>query len=495
MTTGDGARDEEEDEMLAQRRVRLLSSATAMTSGERYKSAKRRVSIEDLPMEVLQDVFARCVERSGSAIPTTPRLASVSRTFRDAINSAPEMFWVDIDMSSGFCAPTDAKIKTMCSTGRWRGARSVDFSGCGKLTDTTLRVIAAECPHISELKFSGGKFTKAGLEQLARRGGFQSITMDLTNPKLTPSDALFVLRAFIVHSSDTLERVSCGRTAPYSPAERRAFTNASTQLFNDLKKCANLKILDFTNCGEDVRFPLYELQRYCPHVEELRLNYFGGDPGWTIVGHAPVDFEDTCWRKLRVCEVAVAMETTSVGYRLGRSNINDAGLISILYGSIETLEVLDVTGCSNLGNWSSVVWDTLPTNLIELRCARTPLASDEAVRHVLAHLCPSLQHLELSCVAAAATHVTDDAFTPHFAPGSGPPLALQTLRLAGSAVSERALRVLCDARFPHLRAIDLSACRALSRTIRRIAVDAFPRDNIRALQRALVVVVHTREQR
>ena len=379
----------------------------------------------------------------------------------------------------------------MCATGAWRSARSINFSGCGKLTDATLRVIGAECPGVRDLTFSGGKFTKAGLEHLARRGGFRSIAMDLTNPKLTPSDALLALRAFIVHSSDMLERVSCGRDAPYSPSERRAFTNASTQLFNDLKRCANLKVMDFTNCGEDVRFPLYDLQRLCPHVEELRLNYFGGDPGWSIVGHAPVDFEDTCWRKLRVCEVAVAMETTSVGYRLGRSNIDDAGLIAILYGSIETIQVLDVTGCSHLGNWSSVIWDTLPNNLVELRCARTPLAGDRAVHHVLAHLCPALEHLELSCVGAAATHVTDDAFAL-FAPGTGPPLALQTLGVAGSAVTERALRTLVSsapgARFPRLRFIDVTACRALSRTVRRVATDGASvaaRDNVRALDRAL----------
>ena len=464
-----------EEETLGARRRRLRARSTS------------KASIVDLPMEVVQDVLARAVARSPSGAIAAARLARVSTLFRDAIYRDPELFWIDIDMSSRSCAPTDARVKAMCERGTWKAARFINFAGCEKLTDEALRAVALGCPNLRDVVFSGGKFTKAGLEEFARRGGFRSVTLDLTSKALKPSDALVVLRAFIAHSHETLEKLSCGREAPYSPAERRAFSLASTQLFNGVKKCTNLKVLDFTNCGEDVRFPLYDIQRHCPHVEELKLNCFGGDPGWTIAGQAPPDFEDTCWRKLRVCEVAVAMETTSVGYRLGNSNVDDAALISILYGSIETIEVLDVTGCSHLGHWGAVVWDKLPINLKRLRCARTPLACDDAVRHILAHLCPALEDLEVSCIGAAAAQITDDAFLA-FAPGTGPPLALRTLHVAGSGVTAKALRALCAscalARFPRLRAVDLSACRSLSRAVRRVAVDLFPNDNVRALERA-----------
>jgi hypothetical protein len=101
----------------------------------------------------------------------------------------------------------------------------------------------------------------------------------------------------------------------------------------------------------------------------------------------------------------------------------------------------------------------------------------------------ALEELELASVGANAQHITDEAFTP-FTPGSGPPLALTTLRIPGSAVSEASVRLLCDdvaadARFPRLRSLDLASCRALPRDIRRVALETFPRPNVDHLRRAL----------
>ena len=37
------------------------------------------------------------------------------------------------------------------------------------------------------------------------------------------------------------------------------------------------------------------------------------------------------------------------GTSIGHSNVDDGVLVSMLYGSIETIEELDITGCTHLG--------------------------------------------------------------------------------------------------------------------------------------------------
>ena len=177
------------------------------------------------------------------------------------------------------------------------------------------------------------------------------------------------------------------------------------------------------------------------------------------------------------------METTSVGHRYGHSNVDDGVLVSMLYGSIETIEELDITGCTHLGDWRDVVWDRMPFQLKILRCARTPLASDDgAVVHVLTQLCPSLETLELGCVGANASSLTDAAFAPILA-HIGPDLPLRVLRVPGSGLSASVARALTSgarSRFPDLRALDLASCRGLPRDVRRVSLATFPRENVRA---------------
>ena len=301
------------------------------------------------------------MERAAS---TACALTRVSKTFRAAVESAPEMFFEDVDLSHGVCAPTDARMRACAKRGVFKRTRRLNLSGCVRLTDATLRTLAETCESLEDVTLSGGSFTKDGIFAFIDAvRGLKAIHVDTSAPKMTPTDALGALQRFVERNAETLEKISCGREAPYAPAERRAFTKASNRLFDAIKKCTGLRVLNLTNCGEDVRFPLFELQRACPHLSELRLNHMGGEPGWRVVGRADDDFEDTCWRHLRVLEVAVSMETTSVGHRYGHSNVDDGVLVSMLYGSIETIEELDITGCTHLGDWRDVVWDRMPFQL------------------------------------------------------------------------------------------------------------------------------------
>ena len=392
-----------------ERAMQALRATTTAREDARYA----RTTLDSLPMEIVQEILARRVRDDGARGTTTAAaLRCVSRTFRDAIEREPAMFYEEFDISYGFCAATDARMRAYAKKNVFGGVRRLNLSGCGKLTDATLRLLGESCESLESVVFSGGSFTKSAMIAFAeQRPGLAAIKIDLSSPKMTPADVLEVFEYFIARNCDTLRSVSCGREAPYSPHERRAFSTRAVRLFETIRRCGELRSLDLTNCGEDVRFPLFSMQRALPHLQELKLNHFGGESGWRIVGDIGEDFEHTCWKDLRVLEIAVSMETTSVGHRYGNSNVNDETMISMLYGSIESIEILDLTGCTHIGDWRNLVWDRLPTRLKTLRCARTPISSDDgAVAHILAHLCPALEVLELADVGANARFVTDAAF-------------------------------------------------------------------------------------
>ena len=469
-----------------ERAMQALRATTTAREDARYA----RTTLDSLPMEIVQEILARRVRDDGARGTTTAAaLRCVSRTFRDAIEREPAMFYEEFDISYGFCAATDARMRAYAKKNVFGGVRRLNLSGCGKLTDATLRLLGESCESLESVVFSGGSFTKSAMIAFAeQRPGLAAIKIDLSSPKMTPADVLEVFEYFIARNCDTLRSVSCGREAPYSPHERRAFSTRAVRLFETIRRCGELRSLDLTNCGEDVRFPLFSMQRALPHLQELKLNHFGGESGWRIVGDIGEDFEHTCWKDLRVLEIAVSMETTSVGHRYGNSNVNDETMISMLYGSIESIEILDLTGCTHIGDWRNLVWDRLPTRLKTLRCARTPISSDDgAVAHILAHLCPALEVLELADVGANARFVTDAAFEQLFA-HDGPDFPLRVLRVPGSGVTASTIKHLVSGRhgrFPNLRTIDLASCRSLPRELRRISLDTFPRDNVSALRRAL----------
>ena len=458
-------------------------------------SSSTTASLEAVSDDVLREILILAVrngKEGGRGASVAAALTCVSRSFRRIVEGSYEEFYERVDLSHGFCAPTDARVRAWAKRGVFKGTKELNLAGCHKLTDATLKTIGASCEALECLTLSGGSFSKDAFEILCGSAlseppvlrKLRSFTFDITTPKMTPKQAMGEISRLIHKYRDMLEEIRIGREAPYSPAERRAFSQGAGSFFERVTECTQLRKLDLTNCGEDVRFPLFDLQRSCPLLEELKLNGFGGDAGWHVSGRIEDDFDETCFQSLRVLDVAVSMETTSIGHRYGNSNVNDETLLLFLYGSIETIETLDITGCTQLGDWRNVVWDRLPLALRTFKCARTRLSSDDAaVSHILSQLCPSLEVLELGCVGANATSVTDAAFTEilHL---DGPTLPLRVLRAPGSALTTETLRAIVapESRFKNLHAIDLAACRSLPLEIRRISLDTFPLENIRAVR-------------
>ena len=66
----------------------------------------------DVPDDAPEDDARRSTHRTG-AIPLVPKLASTCRAFRDVLRERPESVWRVVDLSYGWCRPSDAVIRRL----------------------------------------------------------------------------------------------------------------------------------------------------------------------------------------------------------------------------------------------------------------------------------------------------------------------------------------------------------------------------------------------
>ena len=155
----------------------------------------------------------------------------------------------------------------MCAHGRedagvrqawvFKRTRRLNLSGCVRLTDATLRTLAETCESLEDVTLSGGSFTKDGMFafiDVVR--GLKAIHVDTSAPKMTPTDALGACSASSSETRKRWKRSVVGERRR-TPRPSDALTKASNRLFDAIKKCTGLRVLNLTNCGEDVRFPLF----------------------------------------------------------------------------------------------------------------------------------------------------------------------------------------------------------------------------------------------
>lgn len=129
------------------------------------------------------------------------------------------------------------------------------------------------------------------------------------------------------------------------------------------------------------------------------------------MGDIGEDFEYMCWKDLRVFEIAVFMETTSVGYRYGNLNVNDEMMIFMLYGLIESIEIFDFMGCMYIGDWCNFVWDCLSTRFKTFRCARISIFFDDGVVvYIFVYFCFVFEVFEFVDVGVNVRFVIDVVF-------------------------------------------------------------------------------------
>ncbi len=90
----------------------------------RVERSAKDASFESLPVEVVREILVRRArDDARGAASTACALTRVSKTFRAAVESAPEMFFEDVDLSHGVCAPTDARMRACAKRGVFKRTR------------------------------------------------------------------------------------------------------------------------------------------------------------------------------------------------------------------------------------------------------------------------------------------------------------------------------------------------------------------------------------
>jgi F-box/leucine-rich repeat protein 6 len=161
----------------------------------------------DLPHDVIRAILRQACREN--ALPTAAYASCVSRAWRVAIRSEPDV-WRNVDLSYGWCKPTDEVVAYFCGQGitfaaegsskkelnsrnnpdpppvalnppPWRAVQSLNLQSCNKLTDDSLRCIASCCPLLRHLDLSdcGRKcFTGEALVHVAACCPLDSVVVD-----------------------------------------------------------------------------------------------------------------------------------------------------------------------------------------------------------------------------------------------------------------------------------------------------------------------------
>ena len=546
------------DESLADRRARLMRARATDRRAQVRALTRAGADWAALPSDILVAIFSRAAasplddddrprwfdrgstgrsSRGGSilldgtrarlgAVPLIPTVARVCRGWREAVRADPAPLWRHVDVSFGWCRPTDGLVKKHCRAGTWRLLTHLNIADCTKLTDAAIEALAAGCPNLTHLDASGVTNNVSG-EALARLGDrVEALRLDRLCPRSFGSTSKIVAGVL----TPKLRHLSLAGIVGLN-SQAVAAVAAS---------CRRLTTLDLTGSGGrlgHVVLPWVTLMRECRDLRVLMLNGLGGDAGWKpkpVVGSAndPVtefdkaarlwnaqqrvaagsaasdggssgaaypsrfNSDDYCqnvgWPELRVLHVGVLFTADSGGYRVGVSSVCGQLLRRLLWHSRRLTE-LDITGCSKIPVHAvdEVLGDG-GAELEILRAAKTDLASDAALTDVV---CPrfgaSLRELELGSAVAHASAVSNSGLEAIERHCTG----LEALGLAGASISDEGLGRVIQAlgrsqpgggveetgegasrptQGRGLSMVDVSGCRGLERATRQAALDGTP---------------------
>jgi len=284
---------DQREESLAARRQRLLKAQSHARDDQVKRMARAGADWADLPHEILVAIFAAAaslaldghaaedaasseqrqevewedVPRVG-AVPLIPRVTRVCRSWRDATRSDPAALWQRVDISSGWCRPTDHIISRYCKGGAWAALTHINMADCTKLTDVSVRALAAGCPRLTCLDARGiGPNSNISGDALHTFDGrLTHVTLDRLRPKLKRDVATIVASV----ASPALRYLSMADVP-----------RLTTQVVLSVaQQCAALTTLDLSRSASlnvQIILPWVALMRGCPGLRELRMTGFGGD--------------------------------------------------------------------------------------------------------------------------------------------------------------------------------------------------------------------------
>jgi len=111
-----------------------------------------RPSLLTLPGDIQLRILRHAT--SEKALPLIPYLSRSCRGLHAATRHEPTLY-VNIDLSYGWCRPSDAIVTREAP--RWSNATSVSIEGCATLSDAAVISIAKHCPRLRSIHLGGTK--------------------------------------------------------------------------------------------------------------------------------------------------------------------------------------------------------------------------------------------------------------------------------------------------------------------------------------------------
>lgn len=181
------------EESLAARRKRLLREEANARRCQGRGLTRVGANWAYLPHEILLKIFTVAAEspdptssspaRVVGALPLIPRVTRVCRGWRDAVRADPAPLWRHVDISYGWCRPTDKIIAKYCKDETWASLEHLNMADCSKLTDVSIRALAEKCPRLASLDASGAgsNISAESLRTLADR--LVAVRLDRLRPR------------------------------------------------------------------------------------------------------------------------------------------------------------------------------------------------------------------------------------------------------------------------------------------------------------------------
>ncbi|XP_063373075.1 uncharacterized protein LOC134661086 [Cydia amplana] len=406
-----------------------------------------------MPEEILVKIFEYIVASQGT-LPSVIKLGKVCKLWH-AVSLRPEL-WKQVDLAqyTSETHKTDYRLVSLLEN-RLSHCQSLNIAQW-KVCNVSwvLACLVEYCPNLAELSVAGwSRLTPEQLYDLAQGlPKLQRMDLSLTSETGGSSTCL---------SAGSMARLaaSFGERFTHLTLANNKFTALPQILSSIAAHCPNLEVLDISGAratSHPAAVPLEALQKGCP-----KMRVFSAANSQLVLASATKSQQMECvgWTMLE--ELSIAAEAATERLGVGEYRLGDEALARLVRDATR-LRLLDLRGLHRLSDSGLVrvpAWDLQHLFLGGCNVTRKSNSCLELICEKWSH---SLLELDLSW--ASAERVLDTAVC---ALADAPHSKLRTLNLFGSSVSLEPVKKILM-RCPELESLNLAACRALPRGMKRL---------------------------
>lgn len=300
---------------------------------------------------------------AGGAIPLAPVASCVSRSWRQAVRTFPDL-WQQVDLSSPKCQPTDA-VLVAHGIPRWGQLQELRLASCHDIGAASLAALAHECKLLEHLEL-----TACG--NLAASALSEALEVMVTRTKGPGSAPLTVLKLTRTEFSSFSGLGDVVRSVLYSQAANPAGPVLQSLTVTDSPGLSHQGLRAVCTAGCEAKTPMLRalrvlnlshsaslhgcffvdierLQYNAPNIEELDLDALGGAFGW-FASNTPSPLPDgavASFPRLRICRLGMAVAHPSVHSIKAYATDHCAHVRRLLMGC-SGLQELDLSGREHL---------------------------------------------------------------------------------------------------------------------------------------------------